>query len=113
MLRNPGRRVLAGISHYPFFLLNLCLKFKVMEEQLVIKLKNTRKRKFLLELLGEFDFVEVVKSPNGKNGKQPKQKFTPEQQELIDGLKRALHEVELHQQGKIELPTLKEVLAEL
>lgn len=81
--------------------------------QFVIKLKDASKRKFFLELLGELDFVEVVKSPNGKNDKVPKEKFTPEQQEFIDGLKRALHEVELHQQGKIELPTLKEVLAEL
>jgi hypothetical protein len=84
-----------------------------MGEELVIRIKNRRKRKFLLELLDELDFVEVVESPNGKNGEQAKQKFTPEQQEFIEGLKRSLREVELHQQGKIELPTLKEVLDEL
>lgn len=84
-----------------------------MGEELVIRLKNKRKRKFLLELLDELDFVEVVKTTDKKNGKQPKQKFTPEQQEFIDGLKEALHEVDLHMQGKIELPDARELLKEL
>lgn len=84
-----------------------------MGEELVIRLKNKRKRKFLLELLDELDFVEVVKSPNGKNGKQTKQKFTPEQQEFIDGLKQSLQEVELHQQGKLKLKTFDEFIKEL
>ena len=44
---------------------------------------------------------------------QPKRKFTAEQQEFIDGLKQALIEVELHQQGKIKLQSAQDLLAEL
>jgi hypothetical protein len=43
----------------------------------------------------------------------PKRRFTDEQQEFIDGLKQALIEVELHQQGKIKLQSAQELLAEL
>lgn len=80
---------------------------------MVITLKDARKRKFLLELLGELDFVEVAQSPNGKNAKKAKKKFTPEQQEFIDDLKQALLDVELHQQGKIQLKDAREFLKEL
>ena len=44
---------------------------------------------------------------------QPKSKFTAEQQEFIDGLKQALIEVELHQQGKIKLQSAREFLEDL
>jgi hypothetical protein len=44
---------------------------------------------------------------------QPKRKFTAEQQEFIDDLKKALVQVELHQQGKIKLQSAQELLAEL
>lgn len=40
-------------------------------------------------------------------------KYTPEQQEWIDDFREALHEVELHQQGKIKLKTAEEFLNEL
>lgn len=40
-------------------------------------------------------------------------KYTPEQQEWIDDFREALNEVELHQQGKIQLKTARELLAEL
>ncbi|MGI4832429.1 MAG: hypothetical protein ACRYFK_03110 [Janthinobacterium lividum] len=39
--------------------------------------------------------------------------YTPEQQEWIDDFREALHEVELHQQGKIKLKTADELLDEL
>ncbi len=42
----------------------------------------------------------------------PKQ-YTPAQQEWIDDFREALHEVELHQQGKIKLKTADELLDEL
>ena len=45
--------------------------------------------------------------------KQSKRKLTKEQQEFVDDLKQSLHEVELHQQGKIKLPTFQEMLNEL
>lgn len=40
-------------------------------------------------------------------------KYTPEQQEWIDDFREALNEVELHQQGKIKLQTLSELIHEL
>ena len=45
--------------------------------------------------------------------KKSKRKLTKEQQEFVDDLKQSLHEVELHQQGKIKLPTFQEMLNEL
>ncbi len=45
--------------------------------------------------------------------KKAKRKFTAEQQEFVDGLKQSLREVELHQQGKIKLPTFEEMMNEL
>ena len=40
-------------------------------------------------------------------------KLTPEQQEWVDDFREALNEVELHQQGKIKLQTLDELINEL
>ncbi|RZK36929.1 MAG: hypothetical protein EOO57_06290 [Hymenobacter sp.] len=40
-------------------------------------------------------------------------KYTPEQQEWIDDFREALHEVELHQQGKIQLQDARDFLNEL
>jgi hypothetical protein len=45
--------------------------------------------------------------------KKTKRKLTAEQQEFVDDLKEALIQVELHQQGKIELQSAQELLAEL
>jgi hypothetical protein len=45
--------------------------------------------------------------------KKVKRKLNAEQQEFVDDLKEALHEVELHQQGKIKLQSARDFLAEL
>ena len=63
-------------------------------------------------------FRELAKSLHIKMRKEEiekkaKRKFTAEQQEFIDGLKDALIEVELHQQGKIKLQSAREFLEEL
>jgi hypothetical protein len=63
-------------------------------------------------------FREMAKSLHIKMRKEEiekkaKRKFTDEQQEFIDGLKKALVQVELHQQGKIKLQSAQELLAEL
>ena len=50
--------------------------------------------------------AKAVAPPKPKN-------YTPEQQEWIDDFREALNEVELHQQGKINLQTAEEFLAEL
>jgi RNA polymerase-interacting CarD/CdnL/TRCF family regulator len=63
-------------------------------------------------------FRELAKSLHIKMRKEEvekkaKSKLTAEQQEFVDDLKEALHEVELHQQGKIKLQSARDFLAEL
>ncbi|MFN4254230.1 MAG: hypothetical protein ACK4Q5_04420 [Saprospiraceae bacterium] len=82
-------------------------------QQLILNIKDESQLPFLTELLAHFDFVEVLKPQNGNGQKRRKRKLTAAEQEFVDGLKQALREVELHQQGKIQLKTLREVLAEL
>lgn len=45
--------------------------------------------------------------------KAKKQKLSPRQMEMVEDLRQALREVELHRQGKIKLQTLQECLAKL
>ena len=63
-------------------------------------------------------FMKVVKSLpfaiKAKTIATPKpRKLTPAQQEWVDDFRGALHEVELHEQGKIKLQTLSELIHEL
>jgi hypothetical protein len=55
--------------------------------------------------------IKVRKEENVE--KKTKRKLTAEQQEFVDGMKQSLKEVELHQQGKIKLPTFEEMMNEL
>ena len=48
-----------------------------------------------------------------KNRPKSKRKFTKKEQGFIDGLKQALIEVKLHQEGKNKLQSLEEFLEEL
>jgi hypothetical protein len=61
-----------------------------------------------MRLVKSFSFVKIEKTKTIKD-------FIPttEQLEWVEGLKSALNEVELHQQGKIQLKTLDELLDEL
>jgi len=77
-------------------------------------------RQVTLTIPDEFyaPFMKLVKALpfhiKAKPVPQPKPKqYTPEQQEWIDDFREALHEVELHQQGKIKLKTADELLDEL
>ena len=66
---------------------------------------------FVKKLLRELNLpVKPVAKP--KAAAKPRQ-YTPEQQEWIDNFREALHEVELHQQGKIKLQSLDELIDEL
>jgi hypothetical protein len=68
---------------------------------------------FVKKLLRELNLaVKPAAKPKPAAVAQPK-KYTPKQQEWIDDFREALHEVELHQQGKIELKTLDELINEL
>ena len=64
---------------------------------------------FLMKLLKSFSF-EVEATPVAA----PKpRKMTPVQQEWVDDFRQALHEVELHQQGKIKLRSAYDLLDEV
>ena len=68
---------------------------------------------FVKKLLRELNLsVKAAAKPKAVAPPKPK-KYTPEQQEWIDDFREALNEVELHQQGKIQLQTGEEFLAEL
>ena len=68
---------------------------------------------FVKKLLRELNLpVKPAARPKAVVPPKPKQ-YTPEQQEWIDDFRQALHEVELHQQGKIQLQTAEEFIAEL
>lgn len=61
---------------------------------------------FFLELVRNLKFKAEPK-------KLAKKEFTAEEREWIDGLKDALEQVELHQQGKIQLKSLDQLTDEL
>lgn len=77
-------------------------------------------RQVILSVPDEFyaPFMKLVKalpfSIKAKPVASPKpKKYTPEQQEWIDDFREALHEVALHQQGKIQLQDARDFLNEL
>lgn len=51
--------------------------------------------------------------PNDDANKEGRNNGKRSKEELFDSLRKSLHEVELHRQGKIKLPTIEEVLNEL
>ncbi len=63
---------------------------------------------FFMRMIRSFTFVKVEKTKAIQEFKP-----TPEQVEWVEGLKSALEEVELHQQGKIELQSARDFLREL
>lgn len=68
---------------------------------------------FVKKLLRELN-LPVKPAAKAKPAAAPKPKtYTPEQQQWIDDFREALHEVELHQQGKIKLRDARELLEEL
>ncbi|MFN4254095.1 MAG: hypothetical protein ACK4Q5_03695 [Saprospiraceae bacterium] len=91
-------------------------------EQIIVQLKDETKRAFLLELLGSLNFVEIVSAngnghtsarANGKPAAAKKRVLSPRKREIVEGIKEALREVELYQQGKTKLQTAREMLEEL
>ncbi len=70
---------------------------------LILNIKDQSKLTFLMEILNRMEFVEVVE-PN---------KFSPKEKKILADLDGAVDEVKLHQDGKIKLKTIQEVLDEL
>lgn len=67
---------------------------------------------FVEKLLRELNLAVKPVAKAKPAAPQPKQ-CTPEQQQWIDDFREALHEVELHQQGKIQLQDARDFLNEL
>ena len=70
---------------------------------LILNIKNKRKLPFLKEILKRMEFVELVKP----------EKYSVREKEILKGLEEAAEQVNLHQQGKIKLKTIQQVLDEL
>ena len=66
-----------------------------------------------LPIFRELAKVLNIKMRKEEIEKKAKRKLNAEQQAFVDGLKQALIEVELHQQGKIKLQSAREFLEEL
>ena len=60
-----------------------------------------QKYSFFMELIHNLGFVKKIDEDG------------PSKEEILDGIKEALEEVKLHQQGKIKLKTAQEFLDEL
>jgi hypothetical protein len=73
-------------------------------KQLTLEIQDDQ-YEFFMQLVNRLPFVKVAEDT-------PK-KLTKKQKEFVENLKSALKEVELHQEGKIQLKTLQEVIDEL
>ena len=65
---------------------------------------------FLLGIKKIFKGRKITLTINDEFGEEP---LNPEQQEWINGLKEALHQVKLFEEGKISLRPARELLNEL
>ena len=72
-------------------------------EQLVLNVINKSKLNFLKELIKHLDFVEIAETP----------KHTAKEKKILKDLEKSVAEVKLHQEGKIKLKSLQQVLDEL
>lgn len=72
-----------------------------MESQFVLKLKDEKKKKFFLELISQFDFIDDIKEIKGKKLNQV--------MDLVD----SFNQIELHAKGKMKLKSAKEFLNEI
>jgi hypothetical protein len=76
----------------------------IFMETVVLHIKDAKRKRFLLQLLAELDFIEI---------KPLASQLTAEEQRFIANLRSALRSVELHQQGKVQLKTAQQLLSEL
>lgn len=72
-------------------------------EQLVLHIKKKNKLPFIKELLKAFDYVEVLES----------RQLNAKEKKWLDGLDKAVHQVNLRKQGKTKLKSAKQLLDEL
>jgi len=69
--------------------------------EVLLNIKDTRRAPFLMELLRSLDYITVKKVEKESDNS------------LFADLSEAFEDVKLHEQGKIKLKSLKEVLNEL
>lgn len=67
--------------------------------KVVLEIKDD-KADFILELLSNFKYVKT-------------KPLNPHKEEVLNGIREAVEEVNLHKQGKIKLKTARELLDEL
>lgn len=72
-------------------------------KQLTVNIKDNSKIAFFMELIKNFDFIEVQSLSADKKYKK----------EFVKDLKEAFNDVKLHQAGKKKLKSAKELLDEL
>ncbi len=71
---------------------------------ITVQVNDKQRKRFLLQLLAELDFVDIL--PNASN-------LTAEERRFVSNLRTAFKDVALHQQGKIQLKTAQQLVAEL
>jgi hypothetical protein len=69
--------------------------------EVLLNIKDTRRAPFLMELLKSLDYITIKKVEKESDNA------------LFADLSEAFEDVKLHEQGKINLKSLKEVLNEL
>jgi len=69
--------------------------------EVVLDIKDKRRAPFLMELLRSLDYISVRKIEKESNS------------QVFTDLAEAFEDVKLHEQGKLKLKSLKEVLNEL
>ena len=76
-----------------------------MENQILINIKDSSKLAFFLELIKNFDFVSIKKVITDDEIKG--------NEDLLDGIKQAVKEINLVKQGKLKTRPAKDLLDEL
>ena len=85
------------------FDVNFIETYKIMK-QVTLNIPDSN-FKFFMELVRSLSFVKVTEKKEIK--------LTGEQKEFVSDLKKSLHQVDLHMQGKIKLKSAEELLDEL
>jgi hypothetical protein len=76
-----------------------------MDNQILINIKDSSKLAFFLEVIKNFDFVSVKEVITDDNIKGD--------EDLLDGIKQAVKEINLVKKGKLKTRSAKDLLDEL
>jgi hypothetical protein len=69
---------------------------------------------FVLELLSNLPFVKTKEMAQPNVVTEPQEEYRPRtEEEILEGLREALHEVKLHKEGKIKMQSARDFLNEL